>query len=53
MKNKYFSFVALAAAAFVTSCSNDNLATETGHSSSETKTVTLEATMGGVTPVWA
>ncbi len=47
MKNKYFSFVALAAAAFVTSCSNDDLATEAGRSLSETKSVTLEASIVG------
>ena len=36
----------MTAAALATSCSSDNLATETGHSSAETKTVTLEASIG-------
>ncbi len=36
----------MTAAAFATSCSSDNLATETGHSTAETKTVTLEASIG-------
>ena len=36
----------MTAAALATSCSSDNLATETGHSSAETKTVTLEASVG-------
>ncbi len=46
MKNKYLSLVALATAACATSCSSDNLATESGHSSAEKETVTLEASIG-------
>ncbi len=47
MKNKYLSFVALAAAAFATSCSNDNLVTEESeHPSPAGDAVTLEATIG-------
>ena len=46
MKNKFFSLVAMAVAVFAMSCSNDNLATETGQQSGATKTVTLEASMG-------
>ncbi len=47
MKNKYLSYVALAAAAFATSCSNDNLVTEESeHPSPAGDAVTLEATIG-------
>ncbi len=46
MKNKYLSFVAMAAAAFATSCSSDHLATEPGQQTGGTETVTLEASIG-------
>ena len=44
MKNKYFSFVALAAAALATSCASDDLA-EQKQEQTDTRTVTLTASV--------
>ena len=47
MKNKYFTFVALAAAALATSCASDDLA-EQKQEQTDTRTVTLTASVNDV-----